>query len=418
MNSTMKSTLKHSTKVAGAVVICTALIAGCSAQPAAQPTAANAAESQLKVVKVSPVEKKKIGDPLEQVADVVASVQMDVITKVNGDVLEILKKRGDVVEKGDVLFRLDPTDLQISKEKAQIALNGSQQQLAKTRKDLADGKQDMVNGIAKLEAAVRDTEKTYNKMRNDYDLGLVTKFQLEQLETQLNNLKLDLESSRQKLKTFESTNQLAQLEQGVQTADVTVRELERSLNNTEVKATASGVLTDLPVEIGMTLSPGFKGATIQQLDPVKIKAELTEEAAQLIRGKQELEFYVPGETERAKAKVVYLADVMGAQSKSYALELEVANADRKLKPGMKAQVLLTDDNDQVVVTVPTLSVVREGSETFVFVLVGDTAEKRKVELGRLNETIQEIISGVKEGEQLIVSGQNQLKDKEKVQLAK
>ncbi len=92
MNSTMKSTLKHSTKVAGAVVICTALIAGCSAQPAAQPTAANAAESQLKVVKVSPVEKKKIGDPLEQVADVVASVQMDVITKVNGDVLEILKK--------------------------------------------------------------------------------------------------------------------------------------------------------------------------------------------------------------------------------------------------------------------------------------------------------------------------------------
>ncbi len=292
-------------------------------------------------------------------------------------------------------------------------MNGSQQQLAKTRKDLADGKQDMVNGIAKLEAAVRDTEKTYNKMRNDYDLGLVTKFQLEQLETQLNNLKLDLESSRQKLKTFESTNQLAQLEQGVQTADVTVRELERSLNNTEVKATASGVLTDLPVEIGMTLSPGFKGATIQQLDPVKIKAELTEEAAQLIRGKQELEFYVPGETERAKAKVVYLADVMGAQSKSYALELEVANADRKLKPGMKAQVLLTDDNDQVVVTVPTLSVVREGSETFVFVLVGDTAEKRKVELGRLNETIQEIISGVKEGEQLIVSGQNQLKDKEK-----
>lgn len=96
----------------------------------------------------------------------------------------------------------------------------------------------------------------------------------------------------------------------------------------------------------------------------------------------------------------------------------MANADRKLKPGMKAQVLLTDDNDQVVVTVPTLSVVREGSETFVFVLVGDTAEKRKVELGRLNETIQEIISGVKEGEQLIVSGQNQLKDKEKVQLAK
>lgn len=418
MNSTMKSTLKHSTKVVGAVVISTALMTGCTAKPAAQQTAANAGESQLKVVKVAPIEKKKIGEPLEQVADVVASLQMDVVTKVNGDVLEIMKKRGDVVEKGDVLFRLDPTDLQIAKEKAQIALNGTQQQLAKAREDVVNGKQDMVNGIAKLEAAVRDAEKNYNKMRNDYDLGLVTKIQLEQLETQLNNLKLDLESSRQKLSTFERTNQLAQLEQGVQTADVTIRELDRSLANTEVKATASGVLTELPVEIGMTLSPGFKAATIQQLDPIKIKAELTEESAKLIRGKQELQFYVPGQTDRLKAKVAYLADVMGAQSKSYSLELEVPNADRKLKPGMKAQILLTDDEDQVVVTVPTLSVVREGSETFVFVLVGDTAEKRKVELGRLNETIQEIISGVKEGEQLIVSGQNQLKDKEKVQLAK
>lgn len=109
---------------------------------------------------------------------------------------------------------------------------------------------------------------------------------------------------------------------------------------------------------------------------------------------------------------------MSTQTKSYTLELEIPNADRKLKPGMKVQVLLTEENDQNVITVPTLSVVREGGDTFVFVLNGDVAEKRKVELGRLNETIQEVLSGVKEGERLIVSGQHQIKDKEKVQLAK
>ncbi|MCS7459332.1 efflux RND transporter periplasmic adaptor subunit [Paenibacillus doosanensis] len=416
MNPTIAKTMKQSTKVMGAVVISSALIAGCSSQPAAQPQ--NAAEAQIKAVKVAKIEKNKIGDPLEQVADVASSIQLDVITKAGGDVKEILKKRGDQVEKGEVIFRLDPTDVLLQKEKAQIALTGSQQQLTKSKEDLANSRQDLENGIAKLETSIKDTEKNYNKMRNDYDLGLVTKFQLEQMESQLSNLKLDLESSKAKLKTLDTTNSLSQVEQALQSSDLSIREADRTLENMEVKAPVSGVLTDLPIETGMTLQAGFRAAQLQQLDPIKIKAELTEDAAKMIRGKEELTFYVPGAVENQKAKVSYLADVMSGQSKSYSLELEVANPDRKLKPGMKAQILLTEDSDQNVVTVPTLSVVREGGDTFVFVLTGDTVEKRKVQLGRLNETIQEVLSGVKEGEQLVVSGQNQLKDKEKVQLAK
>jgi RND family efflux transporter MFP subunit len=168
----------------------------------------------------------------------------------------------------------------------------------------------------------------------------------------------------------------------------------------------------------MTLSPGIPAATVQQLDPVKIQAELTEEAAALVRGKQELNFYVPGTVDKTKATVSYLADVIGAQTKSYSLELTVPNPDFKLKPGSKAQILLTEEKDQIVVTVPTLSVVREGGDTYVFVINGNAAEKRKVQLGRLHETYQEVLSGVKEGDQLVISGQNQLKDKEAVQIVK
>ncbi|WP_248926550.1 efflux RND transporter periplasmic adaptor subunit [Paenibacillus hamazuiensis] len=411
-------TVKQSTKIAGVVLLSTAIVAGCSAgAPAAQPEE-KPAEAQLKTVKVAKIEKQKIGDPIEQVADVASSIQMDVVLKAGGDIQDILKKRGDYVEQGDVILRLDPTDVLLSRDKAAVALRSAELQLTKSKEDLENSKQELRNGIAKLEASLKEQEKSFNKMRNDYDQGLVTKFQLDQMETQVNNLRLDLQGNKDKLKTLESTNSLAGLEQQAQSSNLSLKEVERTLDNLEVKAPTSGVITDLPVEVGMSVQGGFKVAQMQKLDPIKIKADLTEEAAKLVRGKSELTFYVPGSGEKTKGKISYLADVMSASSKSYPLELEVSNPDKKLKPGMKVQIQLTEDNDQIVVTIPTLAVVREGGETYAFVLNGDTVERRKVTLGRLNETVQEVISGLKEGEQLVISGQHQLKDKEKVQLAK
>jgi multidrug efflux pump subunit AcrA (membrane-fusion protein) len=410
--------VKSGAKFMTVILLSAALAAGCSAAKPEANTATAAGETQVKAVKTAKIEKQKIGDPIEQVAEVVSSIQMDVVLKAGGDVTSILKKRGDYVEQGEVVLRLDPVDILLQKDKAAVGARSAELQLAKSREDNENAKRDAKNGIAKSEAAIKDMEKNYNKLRNDYDLGLVTKFQVEQMETQLNNLRLDLSSAQDKLKTLESTNSLANMEQAVQTANLSIREINRTLENMEVKAPTSGVLTDLPVEVGMTLSPGFKAAQVQKLDPIKIKADLTEAAAELVRGKSELSFLIPGTNEKLKGKVSYMSDVISAQTKSYSIELEVDNKDGKLKPGMKVQVLMTEENDQMVVSVPTLSVVREAGETYVFVLTGDTVEKRKVTLGRLNETIQEVISGVKEGEMLVTSGQHQLKDKEKVQVAK
>lgn len=404
-------------KLAAALVLTVAVATGCTAggTQGAEPAAAQ--EQTIKSVKVQKVVKQKIGEPLEQVADVVAATELDVIAKASGEIRSIEKKRGELVAAGDVIVRLDPTDMQIQREKAALQLQSSQQALNKAKKDLADSKTEMANGVKKMEQALQDITKVYNKARNDYDEGLITKQQLEQTETAWKNQTMDLDLLKQKQQTLETSDTLSALETQVQAASLSMRELERSIANLDVKAPVGGVLTELPLVVGMTIQAGMKVAHVQQLDPVKIKAQLTENTAKLVRGKQELVYYVPGSAERPKAKIAYLSDTMDAQSKSYELELEVPNPNGALKPGSKVQVQLTYEAEQIVPTVPTLSVVREGGESFVFVLVGDTVEKRKVELGRLNELNQEVLSGVKEGEQLVVSGQNQLKDKEKVQLA-
>ncbi|GAA3411716.1 efflux RND transporter periplasmic adaptor subunit [Paenibacillus hodogayensis] len=411
-----RKSFRSGAKIAAALVLTVAVAAGCTTGgKEAAPAAAQ--EQTIKSVKVQPLAKQKIGEPLEQIADVVAATQLDVIAKAGGDVKELTVKRGDQVNAGDVIARLDPVDMKLQKDKVALQLQSSQQALTKAKKDFTDSKTEMANGVKKMEQALQDITKTYNKARNDYDQGLITKQQLEQTETAWKNQTLDLDLLKQKQKTLETTDALSALETQVQSASLSMKELDRSIANLDIKAPVSGILTELPVVVGMTVQPGTKIGHLQQLDPILIKAQLTESSAKLVRGKQELVYYVSGSAEKAKAPIKYLSQSMDAQSKSYELELEIANPNGALKPGTKVQVQLTTEQEQVVLTVPTLSIVRESGDTFVFVLVGDTVEKRKVELGRLNELNQEIISGVKEGEQLVVSGQNQLKDKEKVKLA-
>ncbi|UJF35177.1 hypothetical protein [Paenibacillus hexagrammi] len=94
------------------VALSAAIAAGCSAPQAANPAATSAAQADMvKTVKTAKITKEKIGDPIEQVGDVVSSVQLDVVTKGQGEVIEILKKRGEKVEKGmfcSVLTRPTP----------------------------------------------------------------------------------------------------------------------------------------------------------------------------------------------------------------------------------------------------------------------------------------------------------------------
>ncbi len=109
---------------------------------------------------------------------------------------------------------------------------------------------------------------------------------------------------------------------------------------------------------------------------------------------------------------------MSAQNKTFTLELEVPNADGALQPGARVMVQLTSDAEQQVVAVPTLSIVREESATYVFVQQGDQYQKRQVKLGRINGSYQEVLEGVKEGDQLVVTGQHTLKDGQQADTSK
>ncbi|MDQ1910407.1 efflux RND transporter periplasmic adaptor subunit [Paenibacillus sp. GD4] len=406
----------------GVIALSTLFTASCSGVDALIANSTGSAqEQQVKTVRTEKVTKQKIGDPVEQNGEVLSSVQIGALAKVGGDVEQIVKKRGDAVQEGDVILRLSSPDLKLARDRAALALQAAQDNLAKARseqekarKEQEDQKSELRKSITRLEQSLTDLRKGYNKTRNEYDRGQATKAQLDQAEKALQSgeLELGLLKEQQRTSSAFGAPPVSTVEQNQ--AEMTLQQAEQALQQLEVKAPASGVLTEMPIELGMTVAGGAQIGLIEKLDPIKIKVNLSVDAAKFVRSKKELTYYIPETPQRTKAEVSYLASVIDPQTKAYELNLSVPNKDMQLKPGMRVRVELTEEAEQIVLAVPTHAVLKEGDNAYIYVLKGDTAEKRRVELGRLNEPLQEVLSGVQEGEELIVSGLSELKPGEKV----
>ncbi|SDC02801.1 RND family efflux transporter, MFP subunit [Paenibacillus sp. UNCCL117] len=394
------------------------IITGCANVLGSNAAPAVNEQQQSKAVKVAKLEKIKLGEPPELTAEIVSSVQFELFAKASGEVTEVLKRRGDTVNEGDVIARIYSKDADYERSKAAMAVQNASEAINTAKKEREITKAGLQNSILKAEQALHDLTRNTNKLKNDYDAGRINKTPVQEAEVKLKNAQLDLELLKQQLKTLNGQDNLSALNLQLKDAQMNVEKWNAALADLEIRASTSGILTEQTLEKGALTDGSKRIGVIQKMDPVKIKAFIPEAYVKAVREKTELTFNVPGTTEKVKGKVTYMSPVIDTQAKGYELNLEASNADLKLMPGTKTRVQLLDEQQQIALAVPVSSIVRKGEDTFVFVLNGDTAERRRVELGRMSqdELNQEVLVGVKEGEQLIVSGQNHLNDKDKVQL--
>jgi membrane fusion protein (multidrug efflux system) len=103
------------------------------------------------------------------------------------------------------------------------------------------------------------------------------------------------------------------------------------------------------------------------------------------------------------------------------VEAILDNADRILRPGLTVTLEVIVDRASPVTVMPHAAVVDEravvrGSEHEVFVVADGTASLKKVEVGRVADEMVEVVSGVTDGDRVVVFGANRLKDGEKAKL--
>jgi len=196
--------------------------------------------------------------------------------------------------------------------------------------------------------------------------------------------------------------------------DLTAKQIDRIEQTGEVRKTvtvyspASGVVTKKNAFAGHYVKAGEHQYEIADLSIVWVDVDVYEFELPWVREGMPAEMelaYVPGE--RFSGKVLYIYPYLDTETRTAKLRLQFSNPDRQLKPGMYATVYLESQVAENALVVPQEAVIHSGTRDIVFVALGrGRFQPREVQLGvEGSRDDYQVLSGVAEGEQIVVSAQ-------------
>lgn len=202
--------------------------------------------------------------------------------------------------------------------------------------------------------------------------------------------------------------------------NVTRSQYQNLLENTILRSPVSGVITARNYDQG-DMYGGSPIYVVEQITPVKLYVGISEMDYTKVKKNDTVTLTadaLPGKTFTGRIARIY--PTIDAATHTFTAEVNVANSDRLLRPGMYARVTVNFGSNHSIVVPDDCVVKQQGSGVrSVFVLQADnTVKEAVVTLGRHFGTEYEILSGISEGDNVVVKGQASLKNGSKVNVQK
>ncbi len=212
----------------------------------------------------------------------------------------------------------------------------------------------------------------------------------------------------------------AQWEQAKSAVDQAKLAYGNAAENTVLRSPISGFVTAKNYDNGDMTSPQLPVVVIQQIAPVKAVIGVSERYYSFLKKGAAATLSVDALGEETFSGVVTnIFPTLDPVTHTVSTEIEVANKDLKLRPGMYARVHL-DFGTKEALTVPDKAIVRQAGSgaRYVYVFSGGKAVYRAVELGQQQGDLYEVVSGLNAGDQVIISAPSNLKNGLSVKLRK
>jgi membrane fusion protein (multidrug efflux system) len=307
-----------------------------------------AAESAIPVEVAAPVRGEMLA-MYSGTATLDAEADAEVIAKVGGEVRRIYVEEGDRVKAGQVLAQLDDRQLRL--------------QSAQTR------------------AALAKSERDFNRQVELHDKGLVSAGAFE-------GLKYDLDNHR-------AANDIASL----------------SLSYSEIRAPFAGIVSSRHIKLGEEIAIGSKIFRVTDPTPLKASVFVPERELARLKPGQSATIAVDALAGRAFPAIVKLVSpTVDAATATFKVTLEVNDPKGDLKPGMFSRVGIVFERRADTLTIPRVALVDTDGSANVFVVIDGKAVQTAVKTGLSSAGKIEVTEGLAGGEQVVVVGQNGLKD--------
>jgi len=326
------------------------------------------AQEEAPVAAIS-LQKGKLASSLQLPGELIAYQQVDIYAKVSSFVKKLHVDVGTEVSQGQLLATMEAPEIS--------------------------------SQLAGAESRIKSQEAVYLASKANYDRLYNTSL------TPGTVSKNDLDIAQARMKS-----DLAQWDAG----KAAYREISDNRNYLEIRAPFSGVISARNVSAGAYVGPTGKGSelplfTLQEQKKLRLVISVPESYTAYLNSSSEVKFNVKAFTgQQFTAKVNRLSGALDARLRSQRIEMDVINNDKKLLPGMIAEVNIPMDAADSTFLVPKAAVVNSTVNVFVVRVTNGKAERVQVQTGREADGKVEIYGNLNEGDTILAAANEEIRE--------
>ncbi|MBI4660143.1 MAG: efflux RND transporter periplasmic adaptor subunit [Verrucomicrobia bacterium] len=325
---------------------------------------------------------------------VTARRQATVSSKVTGKVIEVLIEEGKKVADGQILARLDASNVEASLKLAQAQLDHAKAALGETKARLEEAELNLK----------RISALTLNRIASQADL--------DRAEAEAKSLKARLEQQ-----TVE-----------VSVADRQLALYQQQMDDTIIRAPFAGVVVSKNAQPGEMISPISAGGgftrtgicTIVDMDSLEIEIDVNESFINRVAEGQGVEATLDAYPDwKIPCKVIAIIPTADRQKATVKVRVGFEKLDPKILPEMGVKVAFRGAGEitpaNLGITIPKSAIRKQDGKDVALVVQNGRAERRAVTLGSVRNDEVIVVAGLASGERVVVEGPDKLAEGDRVQ---
>jgi len=329
-------------------------------------------------VSLEKVSRARVTEHIQVVGNLIGAATVQVVPKFSGRLQSVDVKLGDRVRRGQTVAQIEASEILQQVKQAEASFEVAQAT------------------IRQRDADLKLSETTVDRSRNLFGRQLLPRQTLDDAEARYQSSIAQLDLAR------------AQFEQ----AKARLEELRINLANTRITSPVDGFVGKRHLDQGSFVGQNSPVVDVVDIHIVRLVANLVEKDLRRITigtaTEVEVDAY-PGEM--FAGRVARLAPVLDPATRTAEVEVEIGNADFRLKPGMYSRVKLVMGERLNALVIPRNALVDADGKQGVFIV--DQALKARfkpVTVGLQDENRVEILSGIDEGQPVVTTGSSALRD--------